>query len=96
MIMTITKEVVFVAKKESIEALKALLVMMVAPSQAEEGCLFYHICQYKEQPEKFLVVESWRDEVALEGHKASAHYKAYKSSFEPFCAEKYSNELHVL
>ena len=94
--MTITKEVVFVAKKESIEALKALLVMMVAPSKAEDGCLFYHICQYKEQQEKFLVVESWRDEVALDGHKTSPHYKMYKSSFEPFCAEKYSNELNVL
>ncbi len=32
-----------------------------------------------------MAVESWRDEKALDGHKASEHYAVYKSSYEPFC-----------
>ncbi len=93
---TITKQVVFIAKDETIEELKALLKMMVTPSKAEDGCLFYEISQLKEKRNEFLVVESWRDEKALDGHKASAHYAEYKSKFEPYCASKYSNELEVL
>jgi len=94
--MTITKRVTFVAKEGCEEKMKELLSAMVAPSKAEEGVLFYEIFQYENNKRKFMAVETWRDERALDGHKTSAHYKIYKSSFEPFCEEKYTNELEVL
>ncbi len=94
--MTITKQVVFVAKDESIEELKALLKDMIEPSRAEDGCLFYHIHQMTEKPNTFVVLESWRDEKALDGHKNSSHYHYYKSHFEPYTADKYSDELMTL
>ena len=94
--MTITKRVTFIAKPDGIEMMKKLLSAMVAPSKAEEGSLFYEIFQYEENPQKFMAVETWADEKALDGHKASAHYAVYKSSFEPYCLEKYSDELEVL
>lgn len=91
--MRLTKQVVFVAKAEYVAELKALLTMMVKPSQAEKGCLLYHIYQMEEEPKTFVVIESWESEAALEGHKNSAHYKEYKSRFEPFCAAKSSQNL---
>ncbi|MBU0720306.1 antibiotic biosynthesis monooxygenase [bacterium] len=94
--MTITKRVTFIAKEEGVDMMKKLLAAMVKPSKAEDGCLFYEIVQYKENPRKFMAIETWRDEAALEGHKASAHYGVYKSSFEPYCEKKYTNELEVL
>ncbi len=94
--MTITKRVTFIAKENSIEKMKELLIAMVAPSKVEDGCIFYDIFQYENQREKFMAVETWRDEKALDGHKASEHYKIYKSSYEPYCLKKYSNELEVL
>jgi len=94
--MTITKRVTFVAKEGCEEKMKELLSAMVTPSKAEDGCLFYDIFQYENNRQKFMAVETWRDEVALDGHKASAHYKVYKSSYEPFCDKKYSDELEVL
>lgn len=94
--MTITKEVTFIAKENDIEKMKELLITMVEPSKAEEGCLFYHICQLKENPKKFIVLESWKDEKALDFHKSTAHYKHYKSNFEPYCAEKSFDEVEVL
>ncbi|MBD3796173.1 MAG: antibiotic biosynthesis monooxygenase [Campylobacterales bacterium] len=63
---------------------------------AKEGCEFYEIVQYIENPRKFMAIETWRDEDALDGHRASAHYVVYKSSYEPYCEEKYTNELEVL
>jgi len=92
----ITKRVTFIAKPDSILKMKELLTAMVKPSKAEDGCIFYDIFQYENQREKFMAVETWRDEKALDGHKASEHYKIYKSSYEQYCLKKYSDELEVL
>ena len=94
--MTITKRVTFIAKDGCEEKMKELLSAMVIPSKAEDGSLFYEIFQYENNPKKFMAVETWRDEAALDGHKASSHYKIYKTSYEPFCDEKYTDELEVL
>jgi quinol monooxygenase YgiN len=94
--MTITKRVTFIAKEGCEEKMKELLSAMVIPSKAEDGILFYEIFQYENNRKKFMAVETWRDEDALDGHKASAHYKIYKESFEPFCESKYTDELEVL
>ena len=94
--MTITKRVTFIAKEGAEEKMKELLSAMVKPSKAEDGCLFYEIVQYENNRRKFMAIETWRDEKALDGHKASAHYKVYKSSYEPYCENKYTDELEVL
>jgi quinol monooxygenase YgiN len=94
--MTITKRVTFIAKEGSEAKMKELLIAMVAPSKAEVGCIFYDIFQYENNPRKFMAVESWESETALDGHKASSHYAVYKSSYEPYCDNKYSDELEVL
>ena len=94
--MTITKKVTFIAKEDGVEMMEKLLTAMVKPSKAEDGCIFYDIFQCKERPEKFFAVETWRDEKALDGHKTTEHYKIYKSSYEQYCEDKYSDELEVL
>jgi len=94
--MTITKRVTFIAKDGCEAKLKELLSAMVIPSKAEDGALFYEIFQYENNPKKFMAVETKKKKKALDGHKASEHYKIYKTSYEPFCNEKYTDELEVL
>ena len=94
--MTITKRVTFIAKEGCEDKMKELLSAMVKPSKAEKGVIFYEIFQYKDNPRKFMAYESWEDESALDGHKASEHYAVYKSSYEPYCEHKYTDELEVL
>ncbi len=91
--MTITKKVVFIAKDDTIEELKALLGTMVQASRVEEGCLLYNIYQMKDKPTTFVVVEAWENDEALEGHKHSEHYLHYKNHYEPFTADKYADDL---
>jgi quinol monooxygenase YgiN len=91
--MTITKKVIFVAKDDKIEELKSLLGTMENASRVEDGCLLYNIYQMKDKPTTFVVIETWENDEALEGHKHSAHYLHYKSNFEPFTSDKYSDEL---
>jgi len=94
--MTITKRVTFIAKEGCEDKMKELLSAMVKPSKIEDGCIFYEIFQYNNNKRKFMAYESWRDEKALDGHKASAHYAVYKSSYEPYCEKKYTDALKVL
>ncbi len=94
--MAITKRVTFIAKEGSEAKMKELLTAMVEPSKKEDGCIFYDIFVYEKNPRKFMAVESWRDNDALDGHKGTEHYAIYKSSFEPYCDKKYSDELEVL
>jgi quinol monooxygenase YgiN len=94
--MTITKQVTFIAKNDSIEQMKELLSTMVNASKIEDGCLLYDIFQLKNQPTKFIVIESWENENALNMHKKSSHYNYYKSNFEPFCVDKFSNDLDII
>jgi len=94
--MTITKRVTFIAKEGCEDKMKELLTAMVEPSKKEDGCLLYNIFQYENNPRKFMAVETWADEKSLDGHKASAHYAVYKSSYEPYCEHKYTDELEVL
>jgi len=94
--MTITKSVTFIAKEGSEVKMKELLSAMVIPSKAENGCLFYEIFQYENDRRRFMAVETWENEKALDGHKASAHYAVYKSSYGSYCEKKYTDELEVL
>jgi len=94
--MTITKRVTFIAKEGSEAKMKELLTAMVAPSKVEDGCIFYDIFEYADNPRKFMAVESWRDNDALDGHKSTEHYAVYKSSYEPYCEKKYSDDLVIL
>ncbi|HIP20806.1 MAG TPA: antibiotic biosynthesis monooxygenase [Sulfurimonas sp.] len=94
--MTITKSVTFKAKEGAEAKMKELLSAMVVPSKAEKGCLFYEIFQYENEPLRFMAVETWENEAALDRHKASPHYAVYKSSYEPYCDDKYSDVLEVL
>ncbi len=91
--MVQTKKVVFIAKDDCVDILKKLLTDMVKPSQEEEGCLLYHIYQKADKPNTFVVIETWESDEALQGHKNSQHYKYYKSNYEQYTADKYSEEL---
>lgn len=94
--MKITKKVTFIAKDEHISTVKKLLEDMVAPSLKEPGCLFYYIFQSQTNPKKFFAVESWENNEALEGHKHTEHYAYYKSHYEPFVENKYTEDLELL
>ena len=94
--MKITKRVTFIAKEGCEDKMRELLTAMVVPSKMEDGCIFYDIFEYENNSRKFMAVESWRDNDALDGHKSTSHYAVYKSSYEPYCEKKYSDDLLIL
>lgn len=94
--MEITKKVVFIAKDEYINELKALLITMIEPSRAEKGCILYNIYQLPNKPTEFVVVETWENEACLKAHGQTEHYNHYKAHFEPYTANKYKDDMEIL
>lgn len=65
-----------VAKPDCVEQMRQLLVSLIAPSSAEDGCLGYELLQNVEDRTEFTVIEEWHDATAYEGHLSSPHVQA--------------------
>ena len=50
---------------------------LIEESRREPGCLMYVVHQRKDEPQRFLVYEQYKDEAALDEHRNSAHFDRY-------------------
>lgn len=89
--MTITRQIIFLAKRDCIEELKTLLQGTIKDTKKENGCLMYEVFQTKNNPVEFIVIDSWKSEEVLNKHYESEHYlhfinnfKQYNAHVEPF------------
>lgn len=63
------------AGRES-EAVK-LFQELASESRKEPGCLMFLAHQHRTDPARFLVYEQFKDEAALEAHRATPHFTKY-------------------
>ncbi|PHR69563.1 MAG: antibiotic biosynthesis monooxygenase [Arcobacter sp.] len=94
--MTITRQIIFLAKRDCIEELKALLKATVKPSKEEDGCLIYDVFQTKNNPVEFIQIDSWENKEALDKHYESEHYSFFINNFKQYNAHVEPFELEVL
>ncbi len=94
--MTITRQIIFLAKRDCIEELKELLKSTIKDSKEEEGCLMYEVFQTKNNPVEFIVIDSWKDEDALNKHYESKHYLHFINNFKEYNAHIEPFELEIL
>jgi len=71
----------FAPREGQAEAVEALLRGMVAPSRAEPGCWQYDLFQTQGAgvPATFVIAESYANPAALEAHRLTGHYQAYRA-----------------
>ena len=60
------------AKPEHAEAVKTMLMGLVEPSRAEDGCKGYHLLVNKHDPKYFYTYEEWTGEDKLKAHLEAA------------------------
>ncbi len=60
-------------RDEMAEALR----LLTAASRQEEGCISYIPHHVEGDADTLVIYEQYRDEEALEAHRASAHFKKY-------------------
>jgi quinol monooxygenase YgiN/quercetin dioxygenase-like cupin family protein len=66
-------------REDTGETVKRELLTLTAPTRAEPGNLIYDLYQSADRPDRFMRIEVWRNDEALELHKATPHLRA---SFE--------------
>ena len=55
------------------DQMRAAIVKIADASSAEDGCEIYQLLQDSVAPEKFLLVERWRDKSAFKAHQEAPH-----------------------
>ncbi|MCW3481908.1 antibiotic biosynthesis monooxygenase [Neisseriaceae bacterium JH1-16] len=91
--MTIYVLAMIKCKLEGIEAVKAAMRDMVPASRQEPGCLQYDLFESAQAPGTLQVFEAYVSDSALEAHRGSAHYQAYRAKVADCLAEPVRVEL---
>jgi len=60
---------------DTVERVLALITELRRQTLAEAGCLGYDVFRNTDKPAEILLLERYRDDVAIEAHRGSAHYQ---------------------
>jgi quinol monooxygenase YgiN len=83
----ITLTATFTAKKGMEESLKNVLLKLIKPTRAEEGCIYYYLHQKSDDAATFMFYEQWKSLDALNKHSSTEHLKNAMTAAKEF-AEK--------
>ena len=73
--MTVRVVAHITAKPETIDATRELLLTLIAPTRAEDGCVTYELMQNMADPTDFTFVEEWTSDAELDAHLETEHLK---------------------
>jgi len=69
------------------EAFKQASIHNAENSLKEPGIARFNVIQQTADPARFALIEIYRNPDAINRHKETAHYKAWKDAVEPLMAE---------
>jgi len=71
-----------------------LFEKLTEQSRKEPGCAMYLVHRHKTEPRRFLVYEQYKDDAALEAHRASPHFLQYAKKELPKSADRIEGHLY--
>lgn len=72
---------------ENTEQVRVLLLEYIAPARAEDGCLYFDLYQNDAVPNRFFVLDGWRDQATLDAHRLSANVARVRGLLAPLLSE---------
>jgi len=69
----VTVVAVIAARPGKEAEMKQVLLSFIEPTRQEAGCIAYHLHTNADQPGKFLFLETWASQAALDKHLKSPH-----------------------
>lgn len=67
-------------KPDKIEEFKALATDNATHSNREAGCLRFEALQQEDDPTRFMLIEHYRDEAAVEAHRQTEHFARWSQT----------------
>lgn len=73
-------------KPEAVEAFRKATLENARLSLTEPGIARFDVLERQGEPNRFTLVEVYRDDAAPAAHKQTAHYAAWRDTVEPMMA----------
>ncbi|WP_051697704.1 putative quinol monooxygenase [Prevotella sp. 10(H)] len=71
---------IMTVKPEDVKKILPVFQAVVQGSQEEEGCIYYNLHQDINDPTKFIMLEEWESQAAIDFHNNTEHYKTFKEA----------------
>ena len=71
----------------------ALFEKLTEQSRKELGCAMYQVHRHKTEPRRFFIYEQYKDDAALEAHRAAAHFLQHAKKELPRVADRVEGHL---
>jgi quinol monooxygenase YgiN len=63
-------------------------------SRKEPGCVMFVVHRHKTEPRRFFVYEQYKDDAALEAHRATPHFLQYVKKELPKIGDRVEGNLY--
>ena len=81
------------AQPDKIDLVKSELQKLIAPTQAEQGCIQYDLHQDNENPAHFMFYENWESRDLWQVHMNTEHLASFKAATEGALADFTLHEM---
>ena len=71
----------------------AIFEKLTTESRKEPGCLMYQVHKHKTDSRRFFIYEQYKDDAALEAHRAAAHFLQHAKKELPRVADRVEGHL---
>jgi quinol monooxygenase YgiN len=85
--------VTWVARTGHENEVTAVFAKLTEASRQEPGCVMYQVHRHKTDPKRFFIYEQYKDEAALEAHRASPHFLQYAKKELPKLGDRVEGQL---
>jgi len=85
--------VTWVAKSGRENEVTELLSKLTSESRQEPGCVTYQVHRHRTDPRRFFIYEQYKNDAALEAHRAAPHFLQYAKKELPKIADRVEGNL---
>jgi quinol monooxygenase YgiN len=86
--------VTWMAKAGREAEVAVLFQKLTEESRKEPGCHIYQVHRHKTDGRRFFIYEQYKDDAALEAHRAAPHFLQYARKELPKLAERVDGQLY--
>jgi (4S)-4-hydroxy-5-phosphonooxypentane-2,3-dione isomerase len=85
--------VTWMAKTGRESDVATLFEKLTVESRKEPGCIMYQVHKHKTEPRRFFIYEQYKDDAALEAHRAAPHFLQFAKKDLPKVADRTEGHL---
>ncbi|MFZ0287142.1 MAG: putative quinol monooxygenase [Terriglobales bacterium] len=72
----------------------SLFGKLTEEARKEPGCLMFQVHRHRTEPRRFFIYEQYKDDAALEAHRASPHFLQYAKKELPRIGDRVEGQLY--